>query len=108
MDYFYPKEGREGIKELELGDKSLTGSLNLNDFVNLESLDYANNQLTQLDLTNCARLRYLDCRENYLQDLKLPLSTEKMTYLDISNNNLPEQDLSVFSTLNNLEVLWRP
>jgi len=105
LDYFYPKEGREGIKELELGDKSLTGSLNLNDFVNLESLDYANNQLTQLDLTNCARLRYLDCRENYLQDLKLPLSTEKMTYLDISNNNLPEQDLSVFSTLNNLEVL---
>lgn len=105
LDSFYPKEGREEIKELDLRDKRLTGPLDLNDFVNLESLDYADNQLTHLDLTNCARLRYLDCGENYLQDLKLPLRTEKMTYLDISNNNLPEQDLSVFSRLNNLEVL---
>jgi len=107
-------------------NEKLASSLDLSDFINLEELDCSNNQLmalkldnclglkkiacshnqlTQLDLTNLSQLKEIYCIGNYLQDLKLPLSAEQLTNLNIAGNNLPEQDLSMFSRFINLEML---
>jgi len=64
LDKNYPKKERKDFTKLEINDKNLEGDLNLSDFVNLKKLDCSSNQLTDLNL-------------NY----------EKLTYLDISNNN---------------------
>jgi Leucine-rich repeat (LRR) protein len=47
-------------------------------------------------------LKKLWCSNNYLTQIIYPASPEKITYLDISNNNFPSQDLSIFSKFKNL------
>ena len=122
------KEKRNKVKNLTICYKSLEGSLNLNEFTDLEELDCAWNNLTSLELGNCQQLRELWCGSNQLKTLDLngltqleklecgdnflnsfdysQLNPTQLTYLNISNNNLPEQDLSVFSPLINLKTLW--
>ncbi|KLL02867.1 MAG: hypothetical protein MRECE_40c006 [Mycoplasmataceae bacterium CE_OT135] len=102
----YPQDQRNTIKKLDIGEKNLTGSLDLRDFVNLEILYCYDNQLTTLNLTNCRQLKRISCSSNNLSDLKLPYSaTEQLTSLNINNNNF-SGDLSLFSHLVNLEWLW--
>jgi len=101
--------------------------LDLSNFINLERLDCCDNQLTSLNLSNCRQLKYLDCGFNKLTNLDLTglkelkeiecndnyltsldyalLNPQQLTYLNISDNNLPEQDLSVFSRFTNLKQL---
>ncbi|KLL03087.1 MAG: hypothetical protein MRECE_18c016 [Mycoplasmataceae bacterium CE_OT135] len=106
LDKEYPKEQRNTIKRLGISIKSFTGNLDLSDFINLEELNCGSNKLTTLNLTNCQQLKILNCEYNKLTDLKLPSSTEQLTWwLSISNNNL-SGDLSIFSHLVNLKVLW--
>jgi len=105
LDTVYPQEQRKGITNLNVSKKKLTGSLDLRDFVSLEKLNCSWNQLSDLNLSDCNQLKYLECHNNYLQDLKLPSRAEKLTTLDVSNNNLSERDLSMFSHLVNLESL---
>lgn len=82
----YPtKEKRGEIKILRLERKDLEGHLDLSDFVNLEKLYCSDNELVGIDLS-----------------LTHP---EKMTYLDIGNNNFAPSDLSLFSKFINLKVL---
>ena len=57
-----------------------------------------------MDLTNNIKLTILDCGENKLTSLKLPILAP-LKKLTCSNNNLIEQDLSVFSRFVNLESL---
>ncbi|CAB4409214.1 unnamed protein product [Rhizophagus irregularis] len=82
----YPtKEKRGEIKILRLERKDLEGHLDLSDFVNLEKLYCSDNELVGIDLS-----------------LTHP---EKMTYLDIGNNNFAPSNLSLFSKFINLKVL---
>jgi len=90
---------------------------------NLKGLDCSNNQLSSLDVNECQNLRFLDCHCNKLTSLKfanleqLDCSSNllvslslcpKLTFLKISDNNISEQDLSVFSKLQliDLETLY--
>ncbi|CAJ0834740.1 2265_t:CDS:2 [Entrophospora sp. SA101] len=104
QDFFYPKEKRNTIKEINISYKNLIGNLDLTDFVNLEELYCHVNQLTSLNLTNCQQLKKLDCSSNKLKDLILPSSAEQLTILSIMDNNL-SGDCSLFSHLVNLENL---
>ncbi|CAG8455788.1 26230_t:CDS:10 [Gigaspora margarita] len=79
QEEYNTKEKREQITELHINKKDLEGSLNLSDFVNLTRLSCFHNKLTELDLTGLTKLE---------------------------NNNLPEQDLSVFGRFSNLEYLY--
>jgi Leucine-rich repeat (LRR) protein len=91
----------------------------------LGALGCNNNQLTSLDVSQCQNLRVLECHSNKLTSLKLTenleylecsgnfltdlnLSPGKLTFLNISDNNFPEQDLSFLEILNlvNLETLY--
>ncbi|CAG8742560.1 4245_t:CDS:2, partial [Racocetra persica] len=80
----YPKNQRKEITKLNISSKNLQGILDLSDFVNLEELNCSGNKLTFLKLDNCLKLRRIYC----------------------GKNNFPEQDLSMFSHLVNLEKLW--
>ncbi len=46
LDENYPQGQRKTIKILNLYNKNFTGTLDLNDFVGLEWLDFSDNKLT--------------------------------------------------------------
>jgi len=66
------------------------------------------NQLEYLDLSNCSCLTDLACQVNlfsstdFLKELPYP---EKLTYLDLGDNNFAAQDLSFFKRFTNLASL---
>jgi len=83
LDEKYPQEKRTNIKNLDISNKNLEGSLKLEGFDNLEKLDCSNNLIT-----------------------KLKLGSEKITKLDVSNNNFDKQDLTCFRHLVRLKRLY--
>ncbi|RIA94671.1 hypothetical protein C1645_734649 [Glomus cerebriforme] len=83
----YPEGQRREEKTLEINNQNLEGTLDLKDFENLESLDCSYNQLSST---------------NFLSTLPFP---EKLIYLNISNNNFTEDDLSFLSKFVELEEL---
>ncbi|CAG8610585.1 11327_t:CDS:2, partial [Ambispora gerdemannii] len=108
---------RAEITKLYINQKGLEGELDLSDFPNLEILNCSyncltklnvnnckklksiycfNNQLTTLNLSNCEQLETLDCSNNYLTQIIYPTNLEKLTKLEINNNNLPTSDLTIF------------
>jgi Leucine-rich repeat (LRR) protein len=115
-----------GLEELYCDVNSLT-KLNISNCLELRKLFCINNQLTELDLTNLSNLEEVYCNVNELTELKfnhLPhlkvlrcrdnsltelnysaFNPAKLIDLRISNNNLEEQDLAVFSKFTNLESL---
>ncbi|RHZ36473.1 HET domain-containing protein [endosymbiont GvMRE of Glomus versiforme] len=128
LDKNYPKEGRKNVSKMVARNLNLEGGLDLSDFVNLEILDCLHNKLTSLNISKCPKLFYLQCgmnqitslsttnltnltefhcSDNYLTELDFsPLSIDRLTGLNISDNNLSQQDLSVFSRFVNLNQLW--
>jgi len=63
--------------------------------------------IKSLTVSNCPQLQEIDLRENSLTNLNFlnNLNPEKLTSLSISDNNLPNQDLTFFSKFKNLEEL---
>jgi Leucine-rich repeat (LRR) protein len=79
-------EKRAKIEDLDISNKDLKGSLNLEGFTNLKKLNCSDNLLTDLDLTSC--------------------DAEKLVELSIGNNNFIKKNLSCFSHFINLEKLY--
>lgn len=107
--------------------KTWGGSLDLSDFVNLESLSCQSNHLTKLNIINCRNLielncswneltnldinsvclQVLDCSYNFLTELEWEkFNPETLKSLSIEGNNFFPSDLSVFSRFINLKGLW--
>lgn len=129
----YPKDKRSNVTNLlicdasELGDKmfcdlvlsnfsnkhfldvslseSLTGDLDLTDFVNLVELYIKGQYITSLKLTSCLWLSNLQVSSNMLQRIDWP-SSNVLETIDVSNNNFIRQNLSCFSPLTNLVYLY--
>jgi len=60
----------------------------------------------KLDLTGLEKLEEIQCYDNYLTGFDYSsLNPDKLTFLNISANDLSEQDCSVFSQFANLETL---
>lgn len=128
LDKKYPQNKRNEIDRLNISNKGLDGILKLEGFDNLKILTCSSNYLTSLDASDCSKLEEIRCNYNRLTDLNLgdcsqlkefycndnylknldfsSLNLEKLVSLNISDNNLSEKDLSVFSHLINLERLW--
>jgi len=73
----YPKEERKDIKELKIDNKNLGGELDLSNFIELEKLDCSYNNLTNLTIVNCPKLREICCDNDY--------SNNCLTTLEINN-----------------------
>ena len=93
-----------GLEELNCSHNQLT-SLKLDNCKKLKKLICDHNRLVQLDLVKLNCLKKLICWDNYLQDLKLPSQTDQLIDIAMGENNLPKQDLSMFSQFTNLKHL---
>jgi len=127
QEAYNTKEKRAETIELGISNEFLGNELNLSDFVNLEVLDCSNNQLTNLNLNNCQKLKeikcsfnkltnldltglgeleIINCNDNYLSNFEYSVpNPDKLIDLDIRDNNLPKQDLKVFTKFINLKTL---
>jgi len=109
--------------------KDLEDELDLSDFVNLEELNCESNNLSGcLNLSNLSKLKILNCRNNKIEELKIEncrnityfeasgnrnlsevdlshLTSELVTFISFAYDNLPLQEVSVFSRFINLETL---
>lgn len=101
LDCFYSQEVREKTTELRISENNLTGTLDLNEFVNLEELDCSNNNLDNLILVNCSNLKKLICYSNQLTNLDIS-SCLNLKELMCSSNQLNNLD---FTNLENLEEI---
>ncbi|CAI2167046.1 15864_t:CDS:10 [Funneliformis geosporum] len=105
------KEKREKVKELDISETldcshNAITNLNLNNCRQLKNISCGFNKLTNLDLTNLNHLERIECCDNYLKSFDYSsLNLDKLTYLNITDNNLLEQDLSVFKPLDGLGKL---
>lgn len=108
LDKEYPLEKRAGVTDLNVNKKDLEGKLELTEFFKLKKLDCAWNKLTDLNLSNCHQLTWLECQGNSLTNTNflanLP-SPQKLTFLYIGENDFAEQDFSFLQPFNNLETL---
>ena len=106
LDENYPKNGvckienesyqvnnfgkkRKQIRELDIYSKNLESHLDLRNFINLEELNFFDNQISSLDLSKNTKLTFLNCSWNLLTDIgflrRVPCP-EKLTSL-ISNSS---------------------
>ena len=98
-------EGFDNLKELDCSQNKLT-KLNVSDCPQLKTLDCSLNELEHLNLTNLEQLEEFACNDNNLTNLDfLSSNLKKLTSLNISDNNLSERNLSIFSQFVNLENL---
>jgi len=86
LDRNYPQEKRVNFKNLDISRRNLEGPLKLEGFSNLEKLDCSVNLITELSLD--------------------PGSEEKITKLNLRDNNFDEQDLTCFSRFVNLKKMY--
>ena len=87
------------LKELYCACNGLTG-LNVSNCKELTTLECSYNQMTILYLSDLKKLKMLICHDNNLNALYVKLCP--LTYLDCSNNELKEMDLTKNVALKNL------
>jgi Leucine-rich repeat (LRR) protein len=93
------------LEEFNCGGNQLT-ELDLSNFSNLKDVRCGYNKLSKLKLSKSTQLERLECDNNQLVVFEYSnLNPKRLTQLNMSDNNLMEQDLSVFSELINLEFL---
>ncbi|CAG8533371.1 1682_t:CDS:1 [Dentiscutata erythropus] len=114
LDQTYPKEERDKIEAIAIDDetktKRLNGELYLDRFYNLIEMDLSNNDITKLDVSDCYELERIIVANNSLTNLlnqpKDIINPEKLTYLNMMNNNIDENNLNLFYDFYNLEELY--
>jgi len=91
------------LKYLDCSDNQLT-ELDLSNLTQLEEICCYANELTELRLSNLPKINKFYCKNNYLTEINyLALNPESLTELSIRNNDLTEQDISIFSKFVNLQ-----
>lgn len=93
------------IKELYLENRSIVSLEGIGYFVNLTSLDFNFNQVSNTDLSALVNLEKLHCSTNQITSLlDLNLSPNvNLNTLDCSFNSLTDLDLSIFTGLTYVE-----
>ena len=84
--------GLTALEGMQINDNNLT-DINLTNCINLSFLNCNNNNLSKLDLTNCKGISDLWCSNNGISKIFLTTCT-KLLLLVCDNNNLSEIDIS--------------
>lgn len=82
----------ENIDELDITGKSIKDLTGIRYFTGLISLLCDNNQITEIDVSQCDKLKYLSCANNQLQQLDVSNKTELR---DLRCNDNPMNCLNV-------------
>ncbi|CAI2167932.1 4667_t:CDS:10 [Funneliformis geosporum] len=124
LDRNYPTETRKNLKILDIRGLELEKGLKLEGFINLEKLNCSNNKISELSISNCSNLKEINCSLNELTKLKIDncdsltrlacscneldsisfltdlskITKEKLTHLDVSDNNISKYDKKVLNT----------
>jgi len=107
QEEYNTKEKRTRVKKLDIVSNDLEGELNLGDFINLENLYCADNQLASLDLSDLPNLNSIYCHNTLLTDIILPKNSTNLRKLYLHDNNFSaEKDLSFLTSFTNLETLF--
>jgi len=85
--------------------KNQLTNLNVSDLTKLKYLQTHTNKLTELKFNNCPEISTFDCGVNCLTEVDISLLSEKLEYLSVGSNRLPPQDLSCFVRFVNLKYL---
>ncbi len=89
------------VKEIYIGNKSVSSLKGIEHFKNLTKLDCSNNKLESLDISKNTNLTELDCSNNELTSLNLSKNTN-LTKLTCYDNNLESLDVSKNTNLTEL------
>ena len=92
-------KGKVGKGLLNSDGKTLTDSLKLERFTNLQKLIVSSQQLTSLDVSDCPNLKELDCQNNQIANLNVT-GCSNLKIINCSRNNIKNLD---FNTCNGLE-----
>ncbi|CAG8627296.1 20086_t:CDS:2 [Gigaspora margarita] len=105
LDYLNNSSIKEPY-QTNISKRNLKGRLNLKGFANLKKLNCADNQLTNLDLSDCPNLVELKCNNNQLTNLNFLKSVSNLEKLEIQDNkNFSFPSLVVGENLPKLQEL---
>ncbi|HKJ49014.1 MAG TPA: hypothetical protein VJ973_07990, partial [Christiangramia sp.] len=91
----------EALINLDVSGRNITDATGLEAFVNLETLNFSNNALTNIDLSGNSALVNLDVSGNGLVELLIP-DPKNLIELNAENNQLSALN---FEDLSNIEIL---
>ncbi|RHZ36036.1 hypothetical protein [endosymbiont GvMRE of Glomus versiforme] len=104
------------LKEVIISNLPNLGKLYFSDNISLKEIKivecpelwdlFCNESIIEsLDLSHFPNLQIISCRNNLLQEIKLPLNRDELREIKLANNNFPSQDLSIFKGFLYLEKL---
>ena len=85
--------------------ESLTGTLVISSFPQLEKVMIKKQFISKLTFANCQNLEDIYAEDNLLREIVLPQNVRKLDTVSLVNNNFFAQDLSCFSRFTNLRFL---
>ena len=99
LDDYVPTENIEGVTFLNIASAEISDLTGIDGFLNLTVLNFENNSVTVVDLSNNIKLTNLNASNNALSEIDLTLLLD-LTSLNVSNNGLMQLDLN-----NNLNII---
>ncbi|WP_296381257.1 T9SS type A sorting domain-containing protein [Winogradskyella sp.] len=93
----------EDINFLNISGREISDLTGIEDFISLTNLNFEENNITTIDLSNNVSLMSLDASDNSLSDIDISLLTD-LTDLDVSNNNLTQLNADTNINLEDLDV----
>lgn len=103
LDDYVLTENIEDINYLNVNGYEISDLTGIEDFVSLTNLDFGNNAISTVYLSNNLLLVDLDASSNSLSDIDLS-ALSNLTYLDVSNNSIAQINLDGNLSLMNLDV----
>ncbi|WP_299334210.1 T9SS type A sorting domain-containing protein [uncultured Psychroserpens sp.] len=93
----------EALTSLDINGNAIADLTGIEDFLALESLNCADNNLSEIDLSSNVNLLNIDCSNNTLSELNVENNTA-LTILNCAGNSISSLDLSANSNLSNLNI----
>ena len=100
-NYYLNQTRVDNVTELWISGKGIKSLKGIEFFKNLDTLVCDSNRLTELDLSNNHKLKWLSCDNNDIQTLIFD-NPSTLTYLNCDNTQISKLDLSGYSKLTGL------
>jgi Leucine-rich repeat (LRR) protein len=103
LDDYVSTDQIEGVSFLNISGLEISNLTGIEDFISLSSLNFENNNITTVDLSQNILLASLDASNNNISQFDLS-GLINLTVLDLSNNELTQLDFTENTELTDLNV----